>query len=282
MKYVVTLLEQGMTLQAFLLQKSSESFSFSAKKIKKMIEGKACKIGGRVETFSTRKLIAGEVVEMDFSLEAKEVQSWPILFEDADYVIVNKPPFALSEEGWTQFFPKCKNVHRLDKDTSGAFILAKNPESEALILDLFSQRKIEKLYLAIVDGKVKQRSGIIDNFLGKKGGYQGQTIYGSVSSENGQRAITHYKLLQSAKDCSLLLCDLKTGRTHQIRVHLSELGHPILGDYQYGKRGFKCLHEPKRQLLHSWKVSFIHPRTQKEISVTAPIPRDFQAIFNLA
>jgi len=127
-----------------------------------------------------------------------------------------------------------------------------------------------------VDGRVKEKEGMIDNYLGKKGGYEGQTLYGEVlQKEKGLRAITHFQTLAHGKESSLLLCDLKTGRTHQIRVHFSEKGHPLLGDHQYGRK-FSCPFEPSRHLLHAWKLSFIHPFTKKKIELKSPIPRDFQ------
>lgn len=279
MKYVVTAQEHGLSLLAFLKEKSKGAYS--VKSLKKAISLKTCKVGGRIESFSSRKLSQGEEVEFTFSTLDKEESSIDILFQDVDFVVVNKSfGIVCSLEEFRKILgpisAKWTLVHRLDKDTSGLVLLAKNTAAEEAAKKLFSSRSIHKLYLAVVEGKVSSKKGVIDNFLGKKGGYQGQTLYGSVPEKEGMRAITHYRLLAQGKDSSLLLCDLKTGRTHQIRVHLSELSHPILGDSQYAKKAFSSSYQPKRHLLHAWKLSFIHPFTQKNIEVEAPIPADFE------
>lgn len=284
MRYVVSSQEHGLSLLAFLKSKGA----YSVKDLKKAIASKACKVGGRVEFFSSRKLAQGEEVEFDASFLSEENSFITILFEDTDFVIVNKSSgiVSLPEEFRKYLGPRSAKwslVHRLDKDTSGVVLLAKNSKAEEAAKKLFSSRAIEKLYLAIVDGKVSSKKGIIDSYLGKKGGYQGQTLYGSVSEKEGQRAITHYHLLAQGKESSLVLCDLKTGRTHQIRVHLSELHHPILGDDQYAKKTFSCSYQPKRHLLHAWKLIFTHPFTLESIKIVAPIPADFdKALKSLA
>ncbi|MES2199626.1 MAG: RluA family pseudouridine synthase [Chlamydiota bacterium] len=278
MKYVVSLEEHGWSLLAFLKEKSKGAYS--VKGLKQAIALKSCKVGGRIESFSSRKLAQGEEVEFESSFLEKEDLSIKILFQDVDFAVVNKSFGIVSlPEEFRKYLGQeaalWKPVHRLDKDTSGLLLLAKNPRAEEAAKKLFSTRLIHKLYLTIVDGRVLSKKGIIDNFLGKKGGYQGQTLYGSVLEKEGMRAITHYRLLAQGKDSSLLLCDLKTGRTHQIRVHLSEMHHPVLGDSQYAKKAFQCSYLPKRHLLHAWKLSFTHPFTQESVEITAPPPADF-------
>ncbi len=276
MEYIVSSEEHGYSLLAFLEKKSQGAFSL--KKIKKMIDEKKCKVSGRVEFFSSRKLAEGDRVEIEFSKEngvSRPSLKREVLFEDPDFIVINKPAGVICvEEEFLHLGAKL--VHRLDKDTSGLLLLAKNLRAETMAKKLFLERTIEKKYLALVDGKVPGKRGIIDNYLGKVGGYEGQTVYGSVSSQEGKRAITEWTVLETNKASSLILCDLKTGRTHQIRVHLSSLGHPILGDHQYAKKGFACLYNPSRHLLHAWKLLFIHPKTKKEISLVAPIPADFK------
>jgi len=133
---------------------------------------------------------------------------------------------------------------------------------------------VKKNYLAIVDGKVEQKSFEADYFLGLKKRYAGGSIYAACPAEKGKRAITHFTCLKQGKDASLLKCVPITGRTHQIRVQLKELGHPVLGDYQYC-REFKCVYRPTRLLLHAQSLSFFHPLTGEEMHMTAPIPKDF-------
>ncbi len=143
------------------------------------------------------------------------------------------------------------------------------------MLALFKERGIRKLYLAIVDGKMEKGEGKIDNFLGKKYGYQGQVVYGATDEKHGERAITHWKCLATSKTACVVSCEPYTGRTHQLRAHLSGLHHPILGDVQYGKK-FVCPYKPQRNLLHAYRLVFRHPSTGKEVNVVAPIPADFK------
>ncbi len=279
MNFRVSTEQHGQSLLVFLKEKCKETLS--SNKIKKAIEAKACKVNGRVELFSSYQLMSGDQIEFSPSTGIDvSSQKVPILFQDEYFAVVNKCPglVCLDEIITKAIGLEAKNwrlVHRLDKDTSGLLLLAKGTKAEEAAKSLFAKREIKKLYLAIVDGKVKEKSGIIDNNLGKKGSYQGQTLYGEVV-DKGLRSITHYRRLGQGEQSSLLLCDLKTGRTHQIRVHFSEKGHPLLGDHQYGRQLFKCSFQPVRQLLHAWNLTFIHPFTMKKIEVEAPIPQDFQ------
>ncbi len=166
-------------------------------------------------------------------------------------------------------------VHRLDKETSGALVLAKTAAAKKKMIALFKERLVSKVYLALVDGAVAKAEGTIDNYLGKKHSYEGQTVYGSVEEKRGQRAITHWRVHKRGKSATLLSCEPYTGRTHQLRAHLSGMGHPILGDAQYSKK-FICHLRPKRNLLHAYTVAFKHPTTGKPIKATAPIPLDFK------
>ena len=159
-------------------------------------------------------------------------------------------------------------LHRLDKDTSGVLLFAKTLSSAKEIEGLFKQRLIKKTYHALVEGNPKP-SGKIENYLGKLKTYQGQTLFGEVSKDKGLLAITSWKVEKSYNGVSLLLCSPTTGRTHQIRVHLSEMGHPILGDYQYG-RHFSCDYKAKRMMLHASRIQF------KDFNINAPLPVEFK------
>ncbi len=275
MEFLVDSEKHGWTLLAFLKEKCKESLS--SNKVKKAIETKACKVNGKFQIFSSYQLMSGDKVEFTPLSVSQELS---ILFQDEFFVVIDKPPGLACENAIIvkAIGAKAKNwslAHRLDKDTSGLLLLAKNLRAEEAAKALFSKREIQKLYLAIVDGRVKDKYGVINNHLGKIGGNQGQTLYGEVL-EGGVRAITHYRLLGRGRDSSLVLCNLKTGRTHQIRVHFSEKGYPLLGDHQYGRKAHKCSFETSRHLLHAWKLRFIHPFTRKKIEVKAPIPQDFQ------
>lgn len=271
MRYTVSDEEHGLSLLTFLHKKGEGAYSL--KKLKEAISAKACRIGTRIETFSSYKLSKGEVVEFDDSLLQVSSERVEVLYQDDDFVILNKKAGSVCKDPFVKG-SSWKLIHRLDKETTGALLLAKNPRAKAAAEELFAKRQIEKCYLAICDKKVSSSSGIINNKLSRKGGYQGQAFYGS--SAEGEVAITHWSLMCKGRMSSLILCDLKTGRTHQIRVHMSEMGHPILGDVQYAKKDFSCSYPAKRHLLHAWKLSFIHPFSHKKVSIQAPLPKDFQ------
>ena len=172
-------------------------------------------------------------------------------------------------------YPSLKLVHRLDRETTGALILAKQAAVFDLFVKQFKTFQVEKRYLTIVDGIIEEKKGIIENYLGKKKVYAGQTIWGAVSSPSGLYACTEWKCLKKGDKVSLLTCIPKTGRTHQIRVHMAEMGHPILGDFQYGKI-FQSTYHPSRYLLHAEEIRFLHPLTGEVLCVNAPVPDDFK------
>lgn len=268
--------EEGLSLLEFI-QKRIVS-DHSNKEIKRRIENNCCTLNGVVERVASKKVAFGDSVEWDDSFKEKEIVFEPtrILFEDADLLIYNKPPgISCDQEGMIRLLkPKGRLflVHRLDKYTSGVLVLAKNRETEKALLEAFKKREVEKYYLALCDGVPRAKEGVIENYLGKVGSYQGQTLYGSVPSHLGKYAKTVWTLKKAYKNASLIACYPETGRTHQIRVHLSELGHPILGDYQYGKH-FRCPLKPPRMLLHAYELIINHLGKRQKFK--APIPKDF-------
>jgi RluA family pseudouridine synthase len=269
--------DHGITLLQFLKKKCPDVSS--VKSLKRAIEGRECLVNGKVEFFSSYKLIKGDVVELRTLFATGNTQSsCEIVYEDLDLIVINKPAGVVSDaEGIKQKMQISSNVsliHRLDKDTSGLLMLAKNSKILQSMKELFSKKEVQKFYLALVDGSLSKKSGVIDNFLGKKGSYQGQTIYGQVPEGQGERAVTHWRLLEKGLRCALMFLEPKTGRTHQLRVHLKEIGHPILGDYQYSKN-FSCPIQPSRQMLHALGLYFIHPVTKKNVILSAPLPEDF-------
>lgn len=270
-----------MRLLQFLREKCPEAPSVKA--LKRAIEGKFCTVNRRIETFSSYILTENDTVTLNAEAFEKiePVKSIVILFEDQDLLIINKPVGLVSDHrllqrcALTQRKKDLELVHRLDKETSGVLILAKKAEAKEQMIQLFKERAVRKVYLAIVDGIVEKEEGLIDNYLGKKQSYQGQTIYGVVDEKKGQHAVTYWRCLKRGKSASLLACEPYTGRTHQLRVHLSGIGHPILGDAQYGKR-FRCPFVPRRHLLHAYSIAFKHPTTGKDLKVIAPIPADLK------
>lgn len=263
-KFEVSQAQNGMKLLPFLRDRWPAAPSVKA--IKRAIDGKRCRVNGRIETFSTHPLKKGDRVEIELAEET--ILKLTILYEDSDLIVCNKPAGMVSEN---KNFP-AKLVHRLDKETSGAIILAKSEEVRLKMIDQFSRREVRKEYLALVDGAVLKKEGEITTFLAKKHSYEGQTIY--ASAPKGEEAVTRWKCLGTGNKGSLMLCEPLTGRTHQLRVHLKEMGHPILGDSQYAK-SFTCPLRVHRHMLHALKVSFPHPRSGVKIELFAPIPDDF-------
>lgn len=257
-----------MSLLEFLAHKISSS----KKEIKRQIENNACILNGAIVRVASKELTYGDTIEWKERLINKPLfEPNRILYEDKDLLIYNKPPGVSSDaEGMLALLKPYGHfflVHRLDKDTSGVFILAKNVASEKVITAAFKERSIKKHYVALVNG-IPEPKGYIENYLGKIGGFQGQNVYGSVEPHLGKFARTSWVLQKKFKKAALISCYPETGRTHQIRIHLSELGHPILGDAQYGS------FEAARLMLHAYKISFLHGG--KMFTVIAPIPKDFQ------
>lgn len=268
--------QEGIRLLAFLREKYPDFASVKA--LKRAIEAGLARVNGKTCAFSSFVLAAGDVVSFEpKQLPPASKRPPKILYEDPWLLICDKPPNIVCDASTFQaLFPSYLLVHRLDKETSGVLLLAKTEAVKKLLVALFAKREIQKEYLALVDGIVAEKEGKIDNFLGKKISYQGQSLWGKVKEAEGQRAISRWKCLKKGKEASLLLCMPETGRTHQLRAHLSEMGHPILGDRQYGKK-WRCSLTPTRHLLHAWQLSFLHPITHKQLSVTAPLPDDLQS-----
>lgn len=277
--------ESGLKLLAFL--KSKLDPQVSARQIKRDIESGACQINGQVERFASQVVGRGDRVIFHpkdvkplISIEDAEIC---FLYVDADLLAYNKPVGITSEDPALlalvqKRYGKAILLHRLDKETTGVLLFARNEVMAKLMLSLFKQRQIHKKYFAIVDGIFKKKSGFIENYLGKLKVYQGQTLWGEVSPEKGLIAKTAWSVEKQGKKAALVVCLPETGRTHQLRVHLSGMGHPILGDHQYG-RMFKCPYRPDRYLLHAAEVEFVHPVSGKKMCIEAPLPADFDVNF---
>ena len=212
-----------------------------------------------------------------------------ILFEDDDLLVLNKPagmvvhPGAGNTAGTlvSALLHHCGSlsriggverpgiVHRLDKETSGCLVVAKNDAAHRALAAQFAGRTVKKTYLAVVAGAPRLRTGVIDAPLARHPVHRKKM---AVSQRDGRReAITEYRVLATSEGASLVECTPRTGRTHQIRVHLKHLGCPVLGDPLYGRRGAWGRH-----LLHAWKLSFAHPREGREVTFEAPPPPEFR------
>ena len=209
-----------------------------------------------------------------------------ILYEDEDILVLNKPadmPIHPSLNNYENtlanavaYYYDSQNIpfvfrciNRLDRDTTGVTMLAKNPFSAGILSEMVRNREIHREYVAIADGIFLQKEGIVDAPIGRK---EGSTIEREINLETGERAVTHYTVLKENKDlnCSQIKLWLETGRTHQIRVHMKHLGHPLLGDFLYNPD----MTYIKRQALHSHSLTFKHPITKEPMHFVAPVPSD--------
>ncbi|MEL7431040.1 MAG: RluA family pseudouridine synthase [Chlamydiota bacterium] len=252
--------EHKIRLPQFLEKKTKKGFS--QKKWKRILENNCVRVNGQIERFASTDLFSGDVVEI---LLQEEWEKPSLLYEDDYLVIWNKPRGIVSQEVCAQY----TLVHRLDKETSGALLFGKTSEVAVLLEELFRLRTIKKEYIAVVDGIVTTDQGTITSRIQKKQ----ERIF--VSSSQGAYAKTAYKVLKRSKQATLVALFPITGKTHQLRLHMQDLGHPILGDYHYArKRG--CNSFPAtRLLLHALKLSFFHPVTKKRLTTKAPLPKSF-------
>ncbi|SCA63108.1 Pseudouridine synthase [Chlamydiales bacterium SCGC AG-110-M15] len=255
-EWIVTKEDTGLSLVAYI-RKQLQSENLSSRQIKRAIESNACSINQCCERFASRKVQSGDSIQFKFQTHTqKQSKNTPtydakrIIFHDTSILVYNKPAkidvYSLESSIQTHH-PSCRLVHRLDKDTSGVLLLAKDEKTLKQLTQQFAQRKAKKEYLAVVDGIVKKQKGKVMNKLGKRGSYQGQTLWGE--DKNGKEAITYWEKVKEGSDWTLLRCYPQTGRTHQIRVHLSQLAYPILGDMQYGRQ--QALRGLERHLLHA-------------------------------
>ena len=266
-------LSGGYKLYAFL----KKELDIPSKELKNLLESGACTVNGKIETFGSTLLKKGDTILFNKNQPIRTLvdPKLPILFQNKDLCICNKPS---GLETAQKIISKILSrdiflVHRLDKETSGVLILAKNRQAQKEMEILFRKREVKKEYVALVHGKVKKDHGKIETSLNKKKSYHGQTIWGSFT--NGQKATTHWSLLERRKASSLILCQPISGRTHQLRVHMSEMGHPILGDLIYG-RNLPGLPSMERLFLHAYKVSFQRQDKVSLVEAVAPIPSVFK------
>ena len=212
-----------------------------------------------------------------------------IVYEDEDILLINKPadmPVHPSINNYDNtlangiayyykvqgksFVFRC--INRLDRDTTGLLIIAKNALSASILSNQMKKREIHRTYLAVVSGIPEKETDTITAPIARK---ENSAIERCVDFINGERAVTHYQTVASKEDYSLLKLSLETGRTHQIRVHAKYIGNPLLGDYLYNPDFSKI----QRVALHSYRLNFVHPITEKPMSFSAPLPKDMADLF---
>jgi 23S rRNA pseudouridine1911/1915/1917 synthase len=264
----------------------------SRTRLAKLIEAGHVSVDGAPGA-AKRKVKSGEAVAITLAPRVEESAYQPedialtVVHEDEDVIVVDKPAGLVVHPGSGNWAGTMLNallhhaagnaelaragiVHRLDKDTSGLLVVARNEAAQASLVRQLQARTVKRTYLALVRGVVKA-AGLVDAPIGRHPKHR--TRMAVVAS--GKPAVTHYRVKKSYAAHTLLECDLETGRTHQIRVHLASIGHPIEGDPVYAGRGEQKL---GRQALHAWKLAFAHPRTGKAMRFEAPLPADFKAL----
>ena len=246
-------------------------------------------------TYTKKSVTVGDTVSVliDFEEDNSNIVAsnipLNIIYEDDYLLVLNKPAniaihpsilhFDNSLSNGVKFYfdklglkKKIRIVNRLDRNTSGIVVFAKNEYIQECLIKQMKTKELKKEYLAIAKGILESKSGTLNFPIARK---EGSIIERTVSSD-GDSAITHYDVVKEFNNLSLVHIVLETGRTHQIRVHFSHIGHPILGDTLYGSPS-KLIN---RQALHSYKLTFIHPVTKKVVSLEAPLPNDIKNIIN--
>ncbi len=287
----------GSRLDAFLAGLMDDT---SRSRIQLLIKEGGVLLNGKAESPS-RKLRAGD--EIVYSLDAlrndilPENMNLDVLHEDRDIIVLNKPaglvvhpdPHTRNGTLVNALLAHCNDeyqlmmdddarpgiVHRLDKDTSGVLVVAKNPAACSRLKEDFKEHKVRKIYLAVVSGCLSERSGEIRLPIGRHPRIKTRM---AVVDEGGKEAWTEYRVAAERENVSVVKVRLHTGRTHQIRVHFSHIGHPVLGDAVYGGGRMNCGMKVQRQMLHAWRLAFNHPASGKKMLFTAPLPVDFTEI----
>lgn len=262
----------------------------SRNSVKSMLSNHRVAVDGAPISQFNFKLYPGDVVIISKTAIHKKTRSnLPIIFENDELIVINKPSGLLSiasdkEKGSTAYrmltdYVQQKDkhnrifvVHRLDEDTSGVLMVAKNPKIQEALQNNWNEIVSKRGYYAIVEGRMKEKSGTIKSYLKKN---SQNMMYSSKKSGDGQFAITHYKVIDETDDYSLLDVHIDTGRKNQIRVHLGDLGHHVIGDDKYGNPSNPI----KRLGLHAYELEFKHPLNGKIMKFTAPIPKEFKTLF---
>ena len=290
----------------------------SRTKVNKIIKKNLLKLNGSIFNDPSAKVRLGDQIEFE-NLQEDRIDLVPkkmdlkIIFEDEDIIIIDKPIGMVVHPGAGNFentmvnglLYHCKNklswingedrpgiVHRIDKDTSGLLVVAKHDQAHAFIAKQFEEHTIKRSYLVFVYGILRPLHGRIETLIGRN-----KTNRQKMSADvaRGKTAITNYETLEVFKgskilDFSLVKCTLETGRTHQIRVHMSHKGNPILGDQTYGKKIKKLrgidldfediLKSLKRQALHAHTLGFVHPKTNQDVFYASDLPEDLNRLKN--
>jgi 23S rRNA pseudouridine1911/1915/1917 synthase len=294
-KFIVDDMDEGQRLDVYIanqLDHLSRSF------IQKLIEQGNIQINGSKDIVKKYKVLENDEIEVEIpdpellKVEAEDIPV-DIVYEDEDVVIVNKPqgmvvhPAPGNYKGTlvNALLYHCKNlssingvirpgiVHRIDKDTSGLLMVAKNDKAHRSLAEQLKEHSINRIYVAMVHGNIKEERGTINAPIGR---HPVDRMKMAVVDRNGKNAVTHFRVLERYGEYSFIEAKLETGRTHQIRVHMSYIHHPLVGDPIYGQKKEKFYTEG--QMLHAQTIGFIHPSTGEYMEFHADIPEHFRKI----
>jgi 23S rRNA pseudouridine1911/1915/1917 synthase len=288
-KLVIPLDMAGLRLDQALARLLPEE---SRSRLARLIEEGHVRIEGR-EAAARLKVRSGEAIEVALAPREVDASHLPeaialaVVHEDEDLLVIDKPAGLVVHPGSgnragtmlnallhhapaVASLPRAGIVHRLDKDTSGLLVVAKTEPAQAALVRQLQARTVKRTYLALARGVVA-RAGKVDAPIGRHPVHR--TRMAVVAG--GKPAVTHYRVRERFEAHTLLECDLETGRTHQIRVHLASLGHALEGDAVYGGRAPRRF---GRQALHAWKLAFSHPRTGRAAAFESELPADFRAL----
>ena len=285
--------EAGSRIDKFL----SERLELTRTRIQQLIKDenilvneKKTKPAYKIEENDTIKVVIPELETVEIKPENIDIE---IIYEDNDLAVINKKAGIVVHPANGHYSGTLVNailyhikdlsgingeirpgiVHRLDKDTSGLLIIAKNDKSHLKLSQMFHDKTVKKTYLAILKGKLNKKSGRIVTQIGRdKNDRKKMTVINDLNS--GKTAITNYEVISQTEKFTLVKVHIETGRTHQIRVHMKHLGYPILGDSVYGRTDAE-----KRQMLHAYKLEFQHPITEENLEFIAKLPEDFKKAF---
>ena len=285
----------GQRIDKFLV----ENTDYTRSKIQKMIDNDCILVNGK-SIKSSYTLKENEKIEVKDYEENTDIlpENIPldIYYEDEDLIVVNKPSGMVVHPAPGNYTGTLVNalmyhtnnlstvntsvrpgiVHRIDADTSGLLLVAKNDKAHNILAEAIQKKEVVREYIALVEGVIKEDSATIDAPIGRDIHNRKKMC---VTGDNSKEAITHIRVLERYSDATLIRCKLETGRTHQIRVHLSYIGHPVVNDPVYGRR--KLINPKFGQMLHAEKLGFVHPTTKEYMEFTSPVPEEFTKILNM-
>ena len=292
---IVEINDSGKRIDKYL----NENTEYTRSKIQKMIENGNILVND-VKVKDSYKVKENDYITIEALEETTDIlpENIPldIYYEDDDLIVVNKPSGMVVHPAPGNYTGTLVNaliyhtnnlskvntnirpgiVHRIDADTSGLLLVAKNDKSHNILAEAIQKKEVVREYIALVEGIIMEDTATIDAPIGRDKKDRKKM---TVTSENSKDAVTHIRVLERYKDSTLIRCKLETGRTHQIRVHLSYIGHPVVNDPVYGHK--KLIDKDFGQMLHAEKLGFVHPTTKEYMEFTAEPPKRFQEILNI-